>query len=173
MFETILLAVDGSEPSNRAVGTALDLATKLGSEVIVMHVRERETASTAYEPGTSEEAAELVDETVRKLKEAGVSARGEVHSAIFGRAARVILEGARECSAGIVVMGSRGLSDLAGLVMGECYPQGPAPGPLPGPRRSLRRSVTRSCRNTSPPAAQVDQVPSSRVSTAPERTTQS
>jgi nucleotide-binding universal stress UspA family protein len=119
MFETILLAVDGSEPSNRAVGTALDLATKLGSELIVVHVREHETGRMAREPGPSDEAEELVDETVRKVKNAGVSARGEVHTAVFGRAARAILEVANESGASMVVMGSRGLSDLAGLVMGS------------------------------------------------------
>jgi nucleotide-binding universal stress UspA family protein len=119
MFESILLAVDGSGPSNRAVGTTLDLATKLGSEVIVVHVRERESGRLDYEPTASDRAAELVDETVRKVKDAGVSARGEVHSAVFGRAARAILEVANESGASMVVMGSRGLSDLAGLVMGS------------------------------------------------------
>jgi nucleotide-binding universal stress UspA family protein len=33
MFDKILLAVDGSEPSKRAVHMAAELASKLGSEV--------------------------------------------------------------------------------------------------------------------------------------------
>jgi nucleotide-binding universal stress UspA family protein len=119
MFDTILLAVDGSEPSKRATSFALDLASRLGSEVVVIHVRERETGHVAHDPGTYEEGTELVDETVRKLKDAGVGARGEMLSAVFGRAARVILEVANDTGAGLVVMGSRGLSDLAGLVMGS------------------------------------------------------
>jgi nucleotide-binding universal stress UspA family protein len=119
MFETILLAVDGSEPSNRAVGAARDLAEKLGTEVIVVHVRERDTSAAAYEPGSFDEGAELVDDTVRTLKNGGVSARGEVATAVYGRAARVILEAANDARADMVVMGSRGLSDLAGLVMGS------------------------------------------------------
>jgi nucleotide-binding universal stress UspA family protein len=42
-----------------------------------------------------------------------------VQSTVFGRAARVILEAANEDGAGMIVMGSRGLSDLAGLVLGS------------------------------------------------------
>lgn len=86
---------------------------------VVVHVRERETGHVAYELDGREEGIELVDERVRKLKDSGVSARGELLSAVFGRAARVILEVASNTGAGLVVMGSRGLSDLAGLVMGS------------------------------------------------------
>jgi K+-sensing histidine kinase KdpD len=38
----IVLAVDGSAPSDRAAKEATDLALKLGSEVIVVHVKESE-----------------------------------------------------------------------------------------------------------------------------------
>ena len=120
MFEKIVLAVDGSEPSNRAVAVAEDIAGKLGAEVIVVHVKERETTRAgAFPLETSEEASEIVDQAVRHLKDAGVSARGELFSSIYGRAARVILEATDEQGAGLLVMGSRGLSDLAGLVLGS------------------------------------------------------
>jgi nucleotide-binding universal stress UspA family protein len=121
-METILLAVDGSAPSERAVGTTLELAPCVGAEVVVLYVRETEivpwTAQTV-ELTTSDEAVTLVDGVVRKLKEAGVSARGEITDALHGSAAREILRMARGEDAGMIVMGSRGLSDLAGLVMGS------------------------------------------------------
>lgn len=44
MFEKIVLAVDGSEHSKRAVPVAADLAQKYGGEVIAGHVREREVS---------------------------------------------------------------------------------------------------------------------------------
>ena len=120
MYEHILLAVDGSEPSNRAVLAAAELAHRLDTEILVVHVREREpTRYVGVELESNEEASDLVDEAVRTLKDAGLSARGEVHGAIYGRAARVILELAAENGTGLIVMGSRGLSDLAGLVLGS------------------------------------------------------
>jgi nucleotide-binding universal stress UspA family protein len=121
-METILLAVDGSAPSERAVETTLELAPCVGAEVVVLYVRETEvvpwTAQTV-ELTTPDEAATLVDGVARKLKDAGVSARGEITDAVHGSAAREILRMARGEDAGMIVMGSRGLSDLAGLVMGS------------------------------------------------------
>jgi len=118
----ILLAVDGSKPSERAVETTLELAPCIGAEVVVLHVRETEAlpwTSQSVELTTTDEAANLVDGVVRSLKAAGVSARGEIQDALHGSAARDILRMAREVDAGMIVMGSRGLSDLAGLVMGS------------------------------------------------------
>jgi nucleotide-binding universal stress UspA family protein len=120
MFDRILLAVDGSEPSNRATAATAELAHRLGSEVIVLHVKETEiTWVAAVELESGEEAADLVDKTVRMLKDRGISARGELHRTAYGRAARVILETAADADTKMIVMGSRGLSDLAGLVMGS------------------------------------------------------
>lgn len=120
MFERILLAVDGSEPSHRATSVAADLARRIKAEIVVVHVKEREiTWAGGADLETPREAQDLVDDTVRALKDGGVSARGEVHSSVFGRAARVILEAANDAGADVIVMGSRGLSDMAGLVMGS------------------------------------------------------
>jgi nucleotide-binding universal stress UspA family protein len=120
MFHTIVLAIDGSEPSHRATEVAAGLAAGLGSEVIVTHVHEHDAMFAAgYELETPEESRELVDSTVRRLKDAGVSARGQLVSAVYGRAARVLLETADHEGADVLVMGSRGLSDLAGLVLGS------------------------------------------------------
>jgi nucleotide-binding universal stress UspA family protein len=120
MFERMLLAVDGSEPAKRAAEDAADLARKVQAEVVVLHVKERDvTWAGGVDLETPREAHELVDETVRVLKDLGVSARGEVEASVYGRAARVILETGNDVGADLIVMGSRGLSDLAGLVMGS------------------------------------------------------
>jgi nucleotide-binding universal stress UspA family protein len=120
MFERMLLAIDGSEPAKRAAEVAADLARKIRAEVVVVHVKEREvTWAGGVDLESSGEAQDLVDDVVRTLKDTDVSARGEVHHAVYGRAARVILEAANDNSADLIVMGSRGLSDMAGLVMGS------------------------------------------------------
>lgn len=120
MFEKIVLAVDGSEHSKRAVPVAADLAQKYGGEVIAVHVREREVSRAgAVDFETTEEGQEIVDEAVRALKDVGASARGESWGTIYGRAAAEIVKVAADEGAGIIVMGTRGLTDLKGLLVGS------------------------------------------------------
>ena len=120
MFEKILLAIDGSEESKRATEVARDLATLANAEVLVYHVVEREVGRAGvFELESTDEATELVDAAVRTLKDAGISARGEVNRGIHGRAAKEILAEARSFGAWIIVMGSRGRSELSGLLVGS------------------------------------------------------
>jgi len=120
MFEKILLAVDGSEPSNRAVREAGELARRTEAQVYVLHVKEFDRGrGLGYELENFDEATEIVDAALRELKDAGVDTFGEVERAPYGRAAREILTRAESEHADLIVMGSRGLSDLAGLVLGS------------------------------------------------------
>lgn len=88
MFERIVLAVDGSEPAQRAVPVAADIASKYGSEVIAVHVVEQQLGRggpIAYD--TTEEATRDADDAARSLKDLGVSARAEARASLAGRAA--------------------------------------------------------------------------------------
>jgi nucleotide-binding universal stress UspA family protein len=122
MYDKILVPVDHSQISDRAVLAARDLALLSKGEVWVLHLREREVAirggaSLTGEP--EDEASAMVAAAVDKLTEAGVKAHGEVRTTLFGYAAREIVDDAIEHDAGIIVMGSRGRSDLAGLILGS------------------------------------------------------
>ncbi len=120
MFERILLAVDGSEHSDRAVLVAGDLSRRYGGEVVVLHVREHEvTWGADIDVETAEEARTLVDRVVRELKDAGTNVRGEVVRVPLGQTPRAILDMVREEDAGLIVMGTRGLSDWGRLLMGS------------------------------------------------------
>jgi nucleotide-binding universal stress UspA family protein len=122
MYDRILVAVDHSEMSQRAVLAARDLAVLSKGEVWVLHLREREvavkTGALVPDEGTAEANA-AVAESVEVLTQAGVTAHGEVRNTIFGYAAREIVDDAREHDADVIVMGSRGRGDLAGLVLGS------------------------------------------------------
>jgi len=120
MFARILLAANGSPSSRKAADVAADIGQKYGSEVVVLHVREQKiTMLGAYVVEQPYEDANFVDEIVRALKNAGVSARSEVQTAPLGGVPHVILEMAKELDAGFIVMGSRGLSEWEGLFLGS------------------------------------------------------
>ena len=121
MYERLLVAVDHSDSSERVLAAAKDLATLSKGEVWVIHLREREVMPrTGLVPTESDdEAMAGVTAAVETLTAAGVKAHGVVDDTVFGHAARYIADAAREHDAGVIVMGSRGRSDLAGIVLGS------------------------------------------------------
>ncbi|HVS05805.1 MAG TPA: universal stress protein [Candidatus Dormibacteraeota bacterium] len=120
MFQHILIAVDGSPHSQQTIPTAIELAKKFGGDVYVLHVRERDMGRAgAYPLETSEDAQQLVKEAVKKVRDAGVPVRGEAFGAMTGHAAKAIVETAKTEGSDLIIMGSRGLSDLAGLLLGS------------------------------------------------------
>jgi len=122
MYDKILVAVDHSEISDRAVLAARDLALLSKGEVWVLHLREREIAvktGLAMTDETESDANAKVSAVVEKLAEDGVKAHGEVRTTLYGYAARDIVDDAIEHDADVIVMGSRGRSDLAGFILGS------------------------------------------------------
>jgi nucleotide-binding universal stress UspA family protein len=128
MFERIVVSVDGSPDSDKAVAVALDIARCHGSEVIVVHGRDYALVSPPgpgvpvrppqVEPESEDEAQRLVNEAVQVFQEGGVTARGVVLP-MRGRLAEQIVSVAQESSAGLIVLGSRGLSRLQEMVIGS------------------------------------------------------
>jgi nucleotide-binding universal stress UspA family protein len=121
MYDRILLAVDHSEMSKRAVTAARDLAKLSDGEVWVLHLRERETGvrKVSMMDETVADANAVVRAALEVLTTAGVKARGEVRNTTYGYAAREITGDAKDHDADIIVMGSRGHGDLTGLVLGS------------------------------------------------------
>jgi nucleotide-binding universal stress UspA family protein len=120
MYEKILAAVDESEIAGRVLAATGELASLSGGEVWVIHVREREPSkfmSSSAESGV--EAEETVSAAVEKLSSAGVRAHGHVAHTVYGYAAREIVSFAQTTGIGVIVMGSRGRGDLAGLLVGS------------------------------------------------------
>lgn len=122
MYEKILVAVDHSEVSARALDAACGLASLSHGEVWVLHLREREAMGktgllTSAE--SSDEATAEVSAAVEQLTNAGIKAHAVVRDTVFGYAAREIVSDAAGLGADVIVMGSRGRGDLAGLVLGS------------------------------------------------------
>jgi nucleotide-binding universal stress UspA family protein len=121
MYDKLLVAVDHSHVTERVLSAARDLATLSQGEVWVLHLREREVMSRAglIETESNDEAQAQVEAAVEELTKAGIKAHGVVRNTIYGYAAREIVEGAKDLDVSVIIMGSRGRGDLAGLVLGS------------------------------------------------------
>jgi nucleotide-binding universal stress UspA family protein len=120
MFEHIVLAVDGSTQSEKAIPVAAELAERSQGDVTVLHVREHVISwNVDVDLESPSEASELVDGIVRRLKDVGISALGEVRHAPAGLAPREILSTAAGVNADLIIIGSRGLTDWQGLLLGS------------------------------------------------------
>ena len=120
-YKSLLVAVDHSEITGRVLGAARDLASLSDGEVWVLHLRERELMPKAglIAKESPDEAQATVDAAVEELTKTGITAHGEVRNTIYGYAAREIVDDAIEHDVSVIVMGSRGRGDLAGLVLGS------------------------------------------------------
>jgi nucleotide-binding universal stress UspA family protein len=120
MFKKILVAIDGSEYSHRALPAALEVAKKFESDVFVLHVYEHDRGrAAAFVTESPAEATRLVGDAVKAARDAGLTAAGEVHDRAAGHVARDVVETARTTGSDLIVMGSRGLSDVQGLLLGS------------------------------------------------------
>jgi len=121
MFEHLLLAIDESEQSQRAVAVARDLATVTNADVQVLHVREAVSegrGGPVWHEGP-DRAASIVDGAVAQLKTAGVDATGSVRDSIRGATAQEINDAADEAQASLIIMGTRGRSELTDILIGS------------------------------------------------------
>jgi nucleotide-binding universal stress UspA family protein len=118
MFERILVAVDESEHSTKALDMAWELASRFESEVLVLHAREQlPTRGGVVEAHVGE--APIAEDRAGELKERGVNARGQEIKAFHGHVGSRIVDAAADFGADVIVMGSRGLSDVAGMLLGS------------------------------------------------------
>jgi nucleotide-binding universal stress UspA family protein len=139
MITNILVPVDGSAHAAKAVAFASELAYKLGLAVTLLHVisdPDRLMAEAADagvpddlwsspEPEDSHDhldrlgaaANQILDEAERVAREAGLVEIGRAMEA--GETAEQIVDHAKRHNIDLIVMGSRGLSDLESLFLGS------------------------------------------------------
>jgi nucleotide-binding universal stress UspA family protein len=129
MISNILIPVDGSDHSRKALELGCDMAKKYGAAVHLMHITESPIRDQTLVLGG---AAVTFSASPQDLKRAGSKvleyAREyaqnhgvkEVTTEVTGGSpAHRIVESAKDIHADMIVMGTRGLSDLAGLLVGS------------------------------------------------------
>lgn len=109
MFETVVIATDGSRSAARAVDVALDLADRFGATVHALYVVDAGDVEAAPERVRDPFREALQDRGERAIATVGHEAAGEVVPVVReGRPAQVIADYARDRDVDLVAMGTRG-----------------------------------------------------------------
>lgn len=120
MFKTIVLAVDGSESSDRALTYAGELAKESAGRVIAVHIKELIAGRFAGPVHVDEDDIQTkIRRQIQDLSDAGVNIAVEMHSTMTGGPAPVIAEAAARENADVIVTGTRGHTALAGVIVGS------------------------------------------------------
>jgi nucleotide-binding universal stress UspA family protein len=131
MYKHILVPVDGSATSQKAIGNALAIAQAFKAEVTVIYVIDPYAftgVGTDFAYGQAEylgaataEANEAIKAAKQAFAEVGITANGSI---VEGHAIyRGILDTAESINADLVVMGSHGRRGLEKLVLGSVTAQ--------------------------------------------------
>lgn len=136
MIKTILVATDRSEHARKAVTLAADLAEKYGSRLVLTHVANPKQLT--YEALHAAQVEHLIDEDLRRnrdretevlmtlgrelLDEARTRIRNVPDVATRleeGDPAKRIIEAAKAENADMIIIGSRGLNTIQGIMLGS------------------------------------------------------
>jgi nucleotide-binding universal stress UspA family protein len=123
MFENILLAVDGSEHALNAARMASSLAKAMNSQTLRIVVAYNPIPVHLGDPYMQDAINARISETEEIIQNA-VQAVGAVSAEILteiieGDPAETIIELAKTYNSDVIIMGSRGLGKLAGLLLGS------------------------------------------------------
>ena len=123
MFEKVLLAYDGSEPSKKALEYTAELAKRLSSEVIVLYVIDIEKLAeligdfdVSDVQSLEKRAHELVEKAAQYLEERGVKARPLLKK---GGPPEAIVETAEEEGVSMIIVGSHGWKGFKRFFIGS------------------------------------------------------
>jgi nucleotide-binding universal stress UspA family protein len=122
MFKLIIVALDGSEYSLRALDHACELAKKHGSKLILVH---------AYQATSDLRGSDSFEKLVIRRKRIGTKVMQDAYShlgkvsfeveedLLEGPAAEAIISVANVRKADLVVMGTRGMGAIEGMLFGS------------------------------------------------------
>jgi len=122
VYKAIVWSTDGSQHAERALPHVKELAKAEGATITIVHVVERiEGGGAVGVPRRADEPevqAKLQD-LAAELSQEGFSVSLIVRGDVGARPAHEVVEAAREVDADLIVVGSRGLGAISGLLLGS------------------------------------------------------
>jgi nucleotide-binding universal stress UspA family protein len=139
MFKKLLVALDGSENSERASRASVELAEKLKAELIVVHAitppalyyhTEISPEGPVIEPPTHEKEIDLyleyarrlgrgiVDPTMSEAKKRGITVKADLPEATASVVETIVNQANKE-NADLIIVGTRGLGGFKKLLIGS------------------------------------------------------
>lgn len=125
MYKRILVPVDGSETSNKAVVAALQMARENGGRVRLVHVLDELAYLSGYEIGgdllkiARDYALKVLDDALAMAKSAGVPADTKLMEAPGARIGEVVADEARSWEADLIVTGTHGRRGVGRVLLGS------------------------------------------------------
>jgi nucleotide-binding universal stress UspA family protein len=123
MFKKILWATDGSDSADKALAVAKMLATEAGGELVAIHCEEMtlpgKGGGSYHVAANEEDLKSKIERQVSELSAAGITATLETTRAKVGGAAHAIASAASVHESDAIVVGTRGHTPLAGLLVGS------------------------------------------------------
>lgn len=121
MFKTVVVATDGSDGAKAAMQVAVEIAKADGGKLIIAHVEQDVAGKGGIVPVdmTGGEFVAGLREQAEKLSGEGVEASVETAAIVLGGPAHAIEEIAKKADADLIVVGTRGHSAVAGLLLGS------------------------------------------------------
>ena len=125
MYKRILVPVDGSETSNKAVVAALQMARENGGRVRLVHVLDELAYLSGYEIGgdllkvARDYALKVLDDALAMAKSAGVPTDTKLMEAPGARLGEVVADEARSWEADLIVTGTHGRRGVGRVLLGS------------------------------------------------------
>ena len=129
MYKRILVPIDGSQTSTRALVAALQMARDSGGSVRLIHVTEDLNQIVSYDPHGAypgdlikvmrENGLKILNQALDVSKSAGVAADQRLVEATGQRLAEVVNKEAAAYSADLIVLGTHGRRGIGRVLLGS------------------------------------------------------
>jgi nucleotide-binding universal stress UspA family protein len=129
MYKRILVPLDGSETSNKALATALQMARQAAGRVRLVHVVEELSYLSGLDRHggysgelmkiSRENGSAILDDGMAVARSAGVEADNMLFDKFGERLGEVVSEAAKRWNADLIVLGTHGRRGVGRLLMGS------------------------------------------------------